>query len=87
MIDAELVARLRRGFQKPDGAKRRPSPRELEAADRIEALNAKAEALAEALRKLRDCDWVISLPDRMDAVRDIARAALKAWEATPPASP
>jgi len=32
--------------------------------------------LREALTKLRDCDWVISLPDRMDAVRDIARAAL-----------
>lgn len=40
-----------------------------EAADRIEILEA-------ALTKLRDCDWVISLPDRMDAVRDIAREAL-----------
>ena len=29
-----------------------------------------------ALRKLRDCDWVITLPDRMDAVRAIAREAL-----------
>jgi len=28
------------------------------------------------LTKLRDCDWVISLPDRMDAVRKIAREAL-----------
>ena len=32
--------------------------------------------LREALTKLRDCDWVVSLPDRMDAVRDIARTAL-----------
>lgn len=39
--------------------------------------------LAEALRvatteltRLRDCDWVISLPDRMDAVREIARNTL-----------
>jgi hypothetical protein len=30
-----------------------------------------------ALERLRDCDWTISLPDRMDAVRDIARAALE----------
>lgn len=29
-----------------------------------------------ALERLRDCDWVISLPDRMDAVREIAREAL-----------
>lgn len=42
---------------------------------------AKAEKLAEALVRLRDCDWVISLPDRMDAVRDIARQALTEWSA------
>jgi hypothetical protein len=35
---------------------------------------AKLEA---ALTKLRDCDFVISLPDRMDAVRDITRKALE----------
>lgn len=34
--------------------------------------------LREALTRLRDCDWVITLPDRMDAVRDIARKALEA---------
>ena len=34
------------------------------------------EALEKALIKLRDCDWTITLPDRMDAVRDIARQAL-----------
>lgn len=45
------------------------------------AEQALAEALAEnarlreALERLRDCDWVISLPDRMDAVREIARNA------------
>ena len=32
--------------------------------------------LRAALIRLRDCDWVIRLPDRMDAVRDIAREAL-----------
>jgi hypothetical protein len=41
-----------------------------EAADELDRLR-------EALVRLRDCDWVISLPDRMDAVRDIARQALK----------
>ena len=41
----------------------------VEAAARIQRLEA-------ALKRLRDCDWVISLPDRMDAVRDIAREAL-----------
>ena len=29
-----------------------------------------------ALVRLRDCDWVISLPERMDAVREIAREVL-----------
>lgn len=41
----------------------------LEAADRIERLES-------ALTRIRDCDWVITLPDRMDAVRNIAREAL-----------
>lgn len=34
------------------------------------------DRLAEALQKISNCDWVITLPDRMDAVRDIAREAL-----------
>lgn len=38
---------------------------------------ARVAELEAALIKLRDCDWVITLPDRMDAVRDIARTALK----------
>jgi hypothetical protein len=29
-----------------------------------------------ALERLRDCDFIISLPDRMDSVREIARHAL-----------
>ena len=44
---------------------------------RIEGLEAEIERLRAALIRLRDCDWVITLPDRMDAVRDIARAALE----------
>jgi hypothetical protein len=42
----------------------------LEAADQIEKLR-------EALQRIRDCDFVITLPDRMDAVRAIAREALE----------
>jgi hypothetical protein len=30
-----------------------------------------------ALERIRDCDFIITLPDRMDAVRAIAREALK----------
>ena len=42
----------------------------------IRELRAENARKTAALTRLRDCDWVISLPDRMDAVRDIARAAL-----------
>ena len=42
----------------------------LEAADQIEKLR-------EALQRIRYCDFVITLPDRMDAVRQIAREALE----------
>ena len=42
----------------------------LDAADRIEKLE-------KALERLRDCDWVITPHDRMDAVRAIAREALE----------
>lgn len=40
-----------------------------QAADRIEKLE-------HALERIRDCNWVITLPDRMDAVRAIAWEAL-----------
>ncbi len=33
--------------------------------------------LRAALERLRDCDFVVTPMDRMDAVRDIAREALK----------
>ena len=46
-------------------------------ASRIDALAREVERLRTALIKLRDCDWEISLPDRMDAVRAIAREALE----------
>ena len=37
----------------------------------------KLKKYEDALLKLRDCDWVITLPDRMDGVRAIARQALE----------
>lgn len=47
----------------------------------VDALTSENAALREALETLRDCDWVISRGDRMDAVRDIARKALQPKEA------
>lgn len=47
------------------------------------ALQQENAALRAALQRLRDCDWNISLPDRMDAVREIARKALNGKEAQP----
>ena len=44
----------------------------LDAAERIEKLEY-------ALQRIRDCDFVITLPDRMNAVRAIAEEALK-WK-------
>ena len=42
-----------------------------------ERLRAENARLRKALIRLRDCDWVITPANRMDAVRDIARAALE----------
>jgi hypothetical protein len=47
------------------------------ATEQLVTITAQRNRLAEALQKLADCDWVITLPDRMDAVRDIARGALQ----------
>ena len=41
-----------------------------------DALRAENARLREALQRLADCNWTITLPDRMDAVRTIAREAL-----------
>lgn len=37
----------------------------------------KISKMEEALKRIRDCDFVITLPDRMDAARAIAREALE----------
>lgn len=41
-------------------------------------LTAEVERLRAALIRLRDCDWTIGRGDRMDPVRELARAALEA---------
>jgi hypothetical protein len=43
----------------------------------LDEVKAKLEKCRTALERLRDCDWVITLPDRMDAVRSIAREVLE----------
>ena len=45
--------------------------------DALDTVTEQRDRLAEALRKLADCDWVITPHDRMDAVREIARKALQ----------
>lgn len=42
----------------------------------LRQLLSEGERMWEALERLRDCDWVITPLDRMDAVRDIARQAI-----------
>jgi len=43
----------------------------------LDVVTEQRNVAAEALRKLADCDWVITFRDRMDAVRTIAREALQ----------
>ena len=45
--------------------------------DELPARQNRIRKLEAALKRIRDCDFVISLPDRMDAVRQIAREALE----------
>ena len=45
--------------------------------DDFAALAEQKDRYEAALIKLRDCDWVITPHDRMDAVREIARNALE----------
>jgi MoxR-like ATPase len=67
-MSEELVKRLRRGVNKPAEAKRRPSPRELEAADRIEELEARYHREQDRIERL------IEENERLrGALRDIAR--------------
>ena len=44
----------------------------------VEIITKERDEARKALQRIADCDWVITLPDRMDAVRKIARDALEA---------
>lgn len=43
----------------------------------LDEAEVRVKKLEYALERIRDCDWVITLPDRMDAVRAIAQEALE----------
>ena len=43
---------------------------------KIAEVTKQRDLLIEGLEKLASCDWVITLPDRMDAVRNIANEIL-----------
>ena len=45
--------------------------------DDLKEAEKRAEMLTVALEQIAACDFVITLPDRMDAVRAIAREALE----------
>jgi len=53
------------------------SERLLKLCSKITEQHQEIQKLREALERIRDCDFVITLPDRMDAVRAIAREALE----------
>lgn len=53
-----------------------PTATEYTRSDLYEALQARIEELEWALTKLADCDRFATLPDSIDGVRAIARAAL-----------
>jgi hypothetical protein len=55
---------------------RRNENKHLVIADQVKEL-AMLSKMRTALELIRDCDFVITLPDRMDAVRAIAREALE----------
>ena len=43
----------------------------------LDEAEVRVKKLEYALERIRDCGFVITLPDRMDAVRQIAREALE----------
>lgn len=43
----------------------------------LDEAEVRVKKLEYALERIRDCNFVITLPDRMDAVRAIAREALE----------
>ena len=73
MKKAELQAELKRVTSRSDAHLQNY----LEMLRRVETLTGELREARSALQRLADCDWVITPHDRMDAVRAIAREALK----------
>ncbi|HDZ62779.1 MAG TPA: hypothetical protein ENH40_06515 [Nitrospirae bacterium] len=73
----EEIARLRAGLDELEKELAQDRKMFSDVWDRLKEAEKERDRYKLALEKLRDCDWVISLPDRMDAVRKIAREALK----------
>jgi len=73
-----LIERLMEGCVYRSGDREEMSPVHEDKTDELifDATN-RILKLEAALERIRDCDWVITLPDRMDAVRQIAREALE----------
>jgi len=60
---------------------KKPNETVVDAAKRIKLnlaeVTKQRDLLIEGLEKLASCDWVITLPDRMDAVREIAKQTIE----------
>jgi uncharacterized coiled-coil DUF342 family protein len=73
MKKAELQAELKRMTSRSDAHLQNY----MQMLCRVETLKSELREARSALQRLADCDWVITPHDRMDAVRAIAREALK----------
>jgi hypothetical protein len=73
MKKAELQAELKRMTSRSDAHLQNY----MQMLCRVETLASELREARSALQRLADCDWVITPHDRMDAVRAIAREALK----------
>ena len=73
-----LIERLMEGCVYRSGGREEMSPVHEDKTDELifDATN-RILKLEAALQRIRDCEFVITLPDRMDAVRAIARKALE----------
>ena len=76
-IAANTIARLQDELMEQARANGAGASRELALRSTIAELQRENLALRSALKRLQDCDFVITPRDRMDAVRGIAREALK----------
>ena len=78
--DAEIIKARESAYDHAQEGLKSARKQEAEMRETIKAQAEEIAGMRDALIRLRDCNWVISPPDRMDAVRDIAREALAATE-------